>query len=333
MNRLLVAAARTGQLSALKWLRALCQPIKEPGLRMMQDAASWRQLEILRYLRSGPFPAPWDTEIPSCAAQHFDCLKWLLTQDPPCPCSRHLPWEVARQGSLDALVWLRMHAPLPLSFWNESCTVAAVRRGDLPMVTWLRAQDPPCPWDNNCTLAAVQLGHLQALRAETPPCPWSSCCVDTAVLRGHLETLEWLYIQGLRLDGNLYYHAACNSHPHVLRWLYAQHVPIPTMDTAWGNSRKSPPYLVFLADIGVPLSKSMRWGLRVARRRFCIFHGLLRWCGRAVSDPRGAHPAFDQFDSDGHGRDLLVRLSRLPPELIARITVATGLQHDITICL
>ena len=48
----------------------------------------------------------------------IETLKWLRSQDPPCP-------------------------------WDENiCTIAA-ENGHIETLKWLRSQDPPCPWDEN----------------------------------------------------------------------------------------------------------------------------------------------------------------------------------------
>ena len=88
--------------------------------------------------------------------------------------------------------------------------------------------------------------------------------------------------------------------------------------------------LLFLGDIGAPLPADQQARLLVARRAFCTFHGLLRWCRSAVSDPsRGAHCAFDYLSNESAGQELLVLLSKLPSELVTKIAVAARLQHDI----
>ena len=43
----------------------------------------------------------------------------------------------------------------------------------------------------------------------------------------------------------------------------------------------------------------------------------------------GAHCAYDYLATDGSGQELLALLSRLPPELIHKIAVLAGLQHDV----
>ena len=324
---------------------------------LLQHTASWRSCN---FLRSGPFPAPWDAHVLSHAVQHLNCLKGLLTQEPPCPCNDEFLYQVAGWGRLGTLVCPPAHAPIPSSFWDESCTVAAVERNHLPMLRWLRAQEPQCPWDIDCCTEAARIGSLgmlqwlrsqhppcpwsdgctwwttthgnllmlRWLRAQSPPCPWSPHCTDEAARRGHLEILEWLCNQDLRLNGTEYYQAASGGRQHVLR-LHAQHAPGPSFDSSY-RSQISSPILMFLGDMGFPL-RGHREALMVTSQTFCAFHGLLRWCCRAVSDPsRGADCAFELLAPDSSGQDLLVRLSQLAPDLSACIAVAAGLQHNIS---
>ena len=217
---------------------------------------------------------------------------------------------------MEVLVWLRAHASIPLSSWDQSCAAAAVERNDLSMLRWLRAQDPPCPWDKHCCWAAVRIGSfsllqwlrsqqppcpwdksctgqatsrghlpmLKWLRAQEPPCPWSPHCTIEAARKGHLDILEWLSSQGLTLAGTEYYHAASKGHQHVLRWLHAQHAPVSSIDIGCWGSQVPTPIVMFLADIGFPLPCQHK-ALIMARQTFCTFHGLLRWCRHAVSDP------------------------------------------------
>ena len=90
--------------------------------------------------------------------------------------------------------------------------------------------------------------------------------------------------------------------------------------------------LMFLLDIGVPLPLATKRAVVLARKAQCTFHGLIRWCRKAVSDPsRAAHRAFDRLAEDGSGQMLLLRLSLLPAELINKIAVAAQIQHDISL--
>ena len=141
--------------------------------------------------------------------------------------------------------------------------------------------------------------------------------------------LELLHSSGCGTEGAAYYYAASGNHGDVLRWLHSHGIPAPNTrsDT---RLRFSDIMLLFLGDIGAHLEDHERARLLSIRRSSCTFHGLLRWCCRAVSDPsRGAHRAFDYLSSDGSGQELLVLLSMLPRELIRKIAVVAGLQHDV----
>ncbi|KAK9864240.1 hypothetical protein WJX84_002923 [Apatococcus fuscideae] len=88
-GKVFARAITKGQLSALKWVNALTYSdmdgFFDPEFPMML-AAKDGHLVILRYLRSLQPPCPWDDNVSLWAADHPDCLMWLLTQDPPCPC-------------------------------------------------------------------------------------------------------------------------------------------------------------------------------------------------------------------------------------------------------
>ena len=80
----LILAARTGEMAALRWMRAICPqtwPIREANL--MANAAEAGQLSIMKYMHSQPDPVYWTQEIFEEASQHLDCLKWLLPADSP----------------------------------------------------------------------------------------------------------------------------------------------------------------------------------------------------------------------------------------------------------
>jgi hypothetical protein len=90
--------------------------------------------------------------------------------------------------------------PLRGDLMRRGVLVHAARTGDLQLLQWLRAQDPPCPWDEwACTYAAAggHLGVLQWLRAQSPPCPWwLSGVLGEAQAHRHHAVAQWLQAQG-----------------------------------------------------------------------------------------------------------------------------------------
>ena len=424
-RKLLEATASEGQVSPLKWIRAICHPTYSlKSAKLMSCAAAHGHLEVLKYLRSGPSPEEWSREIPIKAKAHLDCMKWLLSTDSPggpCPHYHCILSDVARCHDLPALQWFRAKGELPAALWDEHVVETAVRKGDRPMLEWLRglvppvpwnsravaaassngdidtlrwlrAQDPPCPWDQVACCSAAYSNRQESLvwlRSQNPPCPWKGCCTEdaakvsslellqwlhangcpwgdqtaqaaiqqgnmpilkwfhsagcpfgpdamhTAALWGRLQVLTWLCDQvGRQLTGQLYLEAARGDHCHILKFLHGMNVPLGGADQGITNwdllDRAQTTTLMFLADIGVQLPVEMRRKVMQARRAHCTFHGLIRWCRRAVSDPsRGAHRAFDSLAADGSGQMLLTRLCLLPPELVSKIAVMAQLQHDI----
>ena len=422
-REMLYDSAFAGELSALKWLRAICpQTTATPELRgrnLMECAAENGQLEVLKYLRSGPDPADWDEDVARVAAPHLDCIKWLLSTDAPggpCPCADSTLHAIARHHGLPALQWLRANSGLPAGLWTDSLLITAALLGDKPMLEWLRglaipwsewvteaaartalsilqwlrAQDPPCPWDAGmCMTAAASHGKLDILmwlRGQNPPCPWSeqctklaaelptpqvlqwlhakgcpfgpgtassaslrkdpsmlkwlhsagcpleSGCLRNAASLGNLPLLQWLCDQGCQLTGNLYLEAAQADHHHILRFLHRMKAPLHGADPnkRWRTYNCGTPSLMFCSDIDLQLPAEQQSRVKLARRAHCTFHGLVRWCKRAISDPsRGGHRAFDFRASDASGQLLLTRMCLLPPELVSKIAVAAGRQHDI----
>lgn len=75
----------------------------------------------------------------------IEILKWLRSQDPPCPWDEGC-WNVAAQyGNTETLRWLKeKNCPRPTDYWP--CLVA-IENGYLETVKWLRAQEPPFPWN------------------------------------------------------------------------------------------------------------------------------------------------------------------------------------------
>lgn len=175
------------------------------------------------------------------------------------------------------------------------------------MLKWMRSEDPPCPWDTRVLIRAAGLGDLPKLR--------------------------WLHENGCEVDGQAYLAAASEEehrpHKHILRWLHQAGVPPPPNPLPYDY--KSRPVRLFMADQGFPLEPVHSKRVDMARQSFRTFHGLLRWCRRAVSDPTAcdAYRAYDYLAPSWAGQHLFVRISQLPPELITKISVADELQQDI----
>ena len=72
-------------------------------------AAEGGHLEVLKWLRSQDPPCPWDGRTCAEAAQggHLEVLKWARSEDPPCPWSRcKCREEASRRGHQHIIDWI-----------------------------------------------------------------------------------------------------------------------------------------------------------------------------------------------------------------------------------
>ncbi len=324
-----------GQLDTLQLLHAhegLHKPLQQT--QALYWAVLGKQQSLLEWLRSLDPPCPWDAAVMATASGHNSraMMQWMRLQQPPCPWDENCTAHAASWGHLEAVQWMRAQAP-PCP-WDAQCCWEFTSDGNLPALLWLRGQNPPCPWDQSCTEVAAERGNLEVLqwlRQQEPPCPWDAGTSQQAALRGDVTMLKWIRSQHGPLTGELYVTAVGNQHVHVVQWL--QQEGIPMTDQKGPCKGMSVPVLMFLGDIGYGLSPFMRETLVQARRAFCTFHGLVRWCSRPGSDPRQhsvhRHGRVSLYSRRASGEDLLVGLARLPPELITKIAVAAQLQHDL----
>ncbi|WZN63710.1 putative ankyrin repeat protein [Chloropicon roscoffensis] len=226
---LLNCAAFQGSVEILRWLH------EEKGCKLNRYyTGEWAgmggSVEIFEYLRGKGYQ--FDTWVCYGAARggHLKALKFLRSQDPPCPWNEMTCGHAAKGGSLEALKWLRdQDPPCP---WDAYTCFYAAKGGHLEVLKWARAQEPPCPWGEETCSEAASKGHLDVLkwlRAKDPPCPWgeSTCC--DAALGGQLEVLKWLRAQDppCPWGEDTCTYAAGGGHLEVLKWVRAQDPPCP----------------------------------------------------------------------------------------------------------
>ena len=190
--------------------------------------------------------------------------------------------------------------------------VSAAAGGRLDCLQFLHAHG--CPWDLSVSRAAIN---------------------STQGPARDLAMLKWLDGQGYdHWHPSLFATAAQSNNSAVLKWLHARGIRVadatPALKAFYASASVRPPMYMFLADIGFPLGKMTREKMRTARQAYCMFHGLVRWVRSAVWDPRRrAHLAFEFTAMGSHGPELLVNLAGLPEELVLKISVMAGLQHEI----
>ncbi len=329
------AAARADQ-PMLEWLRTLEPPVPW-GTAVCEAAAKDGTISTLAWLRCQEPPCPWDaTATAAAAATDIGRLQWLRAQDPPCPWSPATCEAAASAGRLDILKWLRGQSP-PCP-WTESCASSTVMLPTLEILQWLHEHG--CPVGSDLTVPASLIGNLPMLQwLHSQGCPLHPNCllaasvgIASTMMRDDrdMALFEWLCDHGYKPSSDFYRWTREARHSHMWRFLYSRSMPVPH-DLGREDARVIwLPNLMFLADIGMELPDMEKKLVASARKAHCTFHGLVRWCRRAVSDPsRGAHRAFDSMATKTSGQVLLSRLSMLPAELLNKIAVAAQLQHDI----
>ena len=156
---------RKGKITAdwlLTFVGALGEGEKGKRKVLMNALATCQGYE---YLANG---FDWRTCCDAAEKWHLDVLKWVRSQDPPCP-------------------------------WDEGPCEWAASEGHLDVLKWLRSQDPPCPWNEDTCQYAALSGHLDVLkwlRSQDPSCPWDEWTCEWAAFNGHLDVLKWLVDNG-----------------------------------------------------------------------------------------------------------------------------------------
>jgi len=135
----------------------------------------------------------------------------------------------AGHGQLGVLQWPRAQDP-PLA-WGGTCEEAALN-GHRHVLAWAREQADPAPWGDTCGEAAL-CGHLHVLawaRGQADPAPWGDTCPSAAFI-GNLDMLKWARGQGApwgspsEFDLTCCSSAASSGHLDVLKWAHAQGAP------------------------------------------------------------------------------------------------------------
>ena len=172
---------------------------------MINAAARMGHIHILKWAW-GKLPISCWTQACGVAWLHkqLSLLRWLLAQDDP-PITWETPihqWPKSRRGDLWAC--LDAHSRLPAQSWLSPGVIPlgpkpcrhACASNNYELLAWLRAHGRP--WEASLCDAAAHTGNLQMLHflhAQDPPCPWSPRTSQNIAVRGDLETLQWLLQQ------------------------------------------------------------------------------------------------------------------------------------------
>ena len=233
--KLLLAAAQIGSIPILKQeIIKYKYPMTHAVNMASTRAAHYGQLHVLKWLQTQETPCPWESHHLNCAADggHLETFRWLINQYqyPPVLCDDETPIYAVRSGNLAILQLSRSQYPqCPLYI---STTNTAAECGRLEILQWLMQQDPPCQYNNKTTRSAAIGGHiavLQFLRNLDPPCPWDTDTCEFAARFGHLAILQWLRNQDppCPWDVNTCTAAVNLGDLAMLQWLRNQNPPCP----------------------------------------------------------------------------------------------------------
>lgn len=190
-------------------------------------AAFEGHFEILKWLRSQTPPCPWNEDTCAWASSggHLEMLKWAKSQTPPCPWDMRVFSHAAAGGHLEVLEWARTQRPSPWGFWESDVFNAAAGRGNLEILKWTIAARGSSRGDEVCIRAAAG-GHLEVLKWARKY--WNvrnEKVFVAATERGHLEVMKWLWRQGCHWNEDACICAAAKGYLEVLKWLRTKIFP------------------------------------------------------------------------------------------------------------
>jgi hypothetical protein len=180
------------QRATLKWLQLQC-PIFTKSVCVA--AVEGRHLSLLRWLREQG--CPWDDQCVTSAASggNLELLRWVLKSGCPYDLENRQVTSAAAGSGNFALLQFVVERGFVL---GPGTAAAAISRGDLPMLRWLREKG--CPWK------------------ESDVCRMAACC-------GKLDVLELCHAQGGKLDVEVFLSAARRGSVPMLQWLRERGCP------------------------------------------------------------------------------------------------------------
>jgi hypothetical protein len=241
-------AAGHGHVHLLQW--ALSRGARM-GDGVARSAALANQKATLQWLQLQGVRLSASVAEAALLGGHFQLLHWLHEQG--CPLDMRCGIRAASSGNLQVLQWVmdagclhdlnnrqvtaaaagsgdfaKLRYVVERGFFlGPSTASAAIRRGDLPMLRWLREQD--CPWNaSEICSDAVYSGRLEVLQwCHAQGGELGAEVLLMAVRSGPLPMMQWLREQGCPWISSLYHEAARNGRLTALRWLKAEGCPWP----------------------------------------------------------------------------------------------------------
>ena len=180
-------AALGGHPEVLRWLRLQISDAEWEELRdldyrneMCPAAALSGNLAALQWLRANGCAWGYSTTNAAAGGGHLEVLRWARANGCTWSINRSECLDAAEGGHIVVLEWLRANGHT----WNEDICTAAALRGQLECLTRARANG--CPWNEYTCTAAARWGHLDVLKwARASGCPWDKVgCLNAADVGG-----------------------------------------------------------------------------------------------------------------------------------------------------
>jgi hypothetical protein len=153
-NFVIMYLVRNNNLKLLRWIKSNkdCKDKYIFNEDCCSTAIHKNNLEMLRLLRDGNDPCPWNEWSAVCAVinNNLEMLRFMREGNNPCP-------------------------------WDKDCCFAAIYNNNLEILTFLREGNNPCPWDISCFLRAIENNNLEILRfmrEGNDPCLWDISCLS-----------------------------------------------------------------------------------------------------------------------------------------------------------
>ncbi|KAL6080170.1 Ankyrin repeat domain-containing protein 60 [Balamuthia mandrillaris] len=261
-RKLLMAAARRGDLALLQKLRSMVSP--SCWDESMSQAIGWTasqhgHLHVLKWAHEQGIPLDWGV----CAhAPNVHVLKWARENGLSWHRGLWMPiarpnnkyeknrevWEMHKWAFMNGypadglamckqailredrefLEWAARN-DREKSFFNERVCAAAAAEGQLQLLQWLR-EKTGCPWDESTCISLASLGNLEALQwVRENGCPWNKQVCEEAAKHNLLHVLKWAHKNGCPWDENTSVIAARHGHFELLKWAHENGCPCNKM--------------------------------------------------------------------------------------------------------
>jgi len=98
----------------------------------------------------------------SCKFNNLEMLRFLRKGNDPCPWDIRCTWYAVKNNNLEMLRFLREgNDPCP---WFKDCCYVAVTNNNIEILTFLREGKDKCPFGKDCILKAKETGNFKMLK-------------------------------------------------------------------------------------------------------------------------------------------------------------------------